>query len=441
MNRLSLALSVLACLALSPTDHPKAAEGGLDAQTRSGVVEAAAQALEENYFLPDIGKKMAQTLRENAAAHRYDGLATGNALGRQLTQDLYAIAHDRHIQVRYRDSRAPSPETGPDRFRQMMAWNNNGFREARRLEGNIGYLRVDSLVGTDIGADTANAAMGFLAGTGALIIDLRWNGGGTPEMVDLLCTYLFPAGERIHLNDFERAQEPRHIEFFTLPAVPGKRFTDKNVYILTSHFTFSAAEELAYDLKALKRATIVGEVTGGGANPGRTFPLPAEFSVFIPFGRAVNPITKTNWEGVGVQPDVAISADKALDLAHYLELKKVQARLPASGPERDEVSAKLRKLARQFPAMAAAPPQATMESPTTWKGYVSDQKCGRNVDAACNKKCLDEGVPPVLVVDGSGELLAVANPASLKPYPGAHVEITGKLSGGKLEVEKVSVLH
>jgi C-terminal processing protease CtpA/Prc len=131
--------------------------------------------------------------------------------------------------------------------------------------------------------------------------------------------------------------------------VPGKRFAGKDVYVLTSHVTFSGSEELAYDLKVLKRATIVGEVTGGGANPGDVFPLPNSFSIFVPTGRAVNPITKTNWEGVGVQPDVAVAADKALDMAHYLALKKLHPTESSSNRESKEINTKLHELGKEFP--------------------------------------------------------------------------------------------
>ena len=191
--------------------------------------------------------------------------------------------------------------------------------------------------------------MAFLANTDALIIDERDGHGGDPEMVDLLCTYLFPIGDRVHLNDFERREEPKHQEYYTFGWVPGKRYTGKDVYVLTSHTTFSGSEELAYDLKVLKRATTVGEVTGGGANPGEVFPLPQTFSIFVPTGRAVNPITKTNWEGVGVQPDVAVTADKALDMAHYLALKKLKPSQSPSDPKTQEIAAKLRELEKEFP--------------------------------------------------------------------------------------------
>jgi retinol-binding protein 3 len=335
----------------APSETPSPAIT-LDTQTRTSVIEAAAKALEDKYIFPDVGKQMADKIRQNNSSNEYNALTSGEDLSRRLTDDLYTIAHDRHIRVHYPD---PDVHAGPPsaedqaRFQRRAAWINFAFPEVQRLAGNIGYLRVDALLPPTIGGDTANAAMAFLANTDALIIDEREGHGGDPEMVDLLCTYLFPVGERVHLNDFEQREEPKHQEFYTFGWVPGKRFAGKDVYVLTSHNTFSGSEELAYDLKVLKRATIVGEVTGGGANPGDVFPLPDSFSIFVPTGKAVNPITKTNWEGVGIQPDVVVTADKALDLAHYLALKKLPSGQSGSDRKSQEINAKLREFEKEFP--------------------------------------------------------------------------------------------
>src|SRR3712207_5270924 len=162
--------------------------------------------------------------------------------------------------------------------------------------------------------------------TGALIFDITNNTGGDPEMVALLCSYLF-GPEPVHLNDIHwRSGDNFEVEeFWTHPEVADKRYgEDKPVYVLTSDRTFSGAEAFAYDLQALKRATIVGETTRGGANPARPFELAAEFTVSIPTGAAVNPITKTNWEGTGVKPDIAVPEEKALETAKNAALEKIQ---------------------------------------------------------------------------------------------------------------------
>jgi C-terminal processing protease CtpA/Prc len=165
---------------------------------------------------------------------------------------------------------------------------------------------------------TAAAAMNFLAGTRAIIFDLRANGGGDPAMVALLSSYLF--AEPTHLNDLWERKTGTTQQFWTLPYVPGRRMDGKPVYVLTSHRTFSGAEEFAYNLKNLKRATIVGEVTGGGAHPVSPHRIDDHFVIGVPFARAVNPISKTNWEGTGVEPDVKVAAADALDTAVKLAM-------------------------------------------------------------------------------------------------------------------------
>ena len=204
----------------------------LDQQTRTSVIDAAAKALEDKYVFPDVGKQMAAKIRENNAAKVYDFLTAGEDLSKRLTEDLYAVGHDRHIRVHYLDPDVhDGPPTAEDeaRFQKELAWRNFAIPEVKRLAGNIGYLKLDAVVPPTIGGDTANAAMAFLANTDALIIDEREGHGGDPEMVDLLCTYLFPSGERVHLNDFERREEPKHQEYYTFGWVPGKRYTGKDV--------------------------------------------------------------------------------------------------------------------------------------------------------------------------------------------------------------------
>ena len=169
----------------------------------------------------------------------------------------------------------------------------------------------------------SNRLFNFLGNTDAIIFDLRKNGGGDPAMVALICSYLF-GPEPVHLNDlhWREGKGERVEEFWTLKDVAGKRYTGKDVYVLTSNYTFSGAEEFTYNLKNLKRATIIGETTGGGANPGGGNRLSEHFGVFIPTGRAVSPVTKTNWEGTGVEPDVKVPADQALKTAQLIALRK-----------------------------------------------------------------------------------------------------------------------
>jgi C-terminal processing protease CtpA/Prc len=169
--------------------------------------------------------------------------------------------------------------------------------------------------------------MNFINGTDALIIDMRKNGGGNPAMVALVCSYLF-GPEPVHLNDLYWREGNRTDEFWTKKEVAGKRYLNKDVYVLTSKRTFSGAEEFTYNLKNLKRATIIGETTGGGAHPGGGFRINEHFGVFVPTGRAISPITKTNWEGTGVTPDISVPADQALLVARLMALKKTLSIVP-----------------------------------------------------------------------------------------------------------------
>jgi C-terminal processing protease CtpA/Prc len=164
--------------------------------------------------------------------------------------------------------------------------------------------------------------MNFLAHTNALIIDLRQCRGGNPGMVALISSYFFD-GEPLHLNSLYWREEDFTQQYWTLPYVPGKRYSDKPVYVLTSPATFSAGEEFAYNLQTRQRATLVGATTGGGAHPGSPYRLHPHFEVFIPVGRAINPVTNDNWEGKGVIPDITVAQEKALNVAHRLALETI----------------------------------------------------------------------------------------------------------------------
>jgi len=232
------------------------------------------------------------------------------ALGEALTRLLYEVTSDRHLRVR---PRRPRVEASAAERLERARRENYGFGRLEVLDGNLGYLEMRSFAPAVIGRATAEAALRFLGKTDALIVDLRRSEGGDPSMVQLLCSAFLGPG--VHLNSFrwragERVQEIRTLEDGVAP-----RRTDVPLFVLTGSRTFSAAEELAYDLQALGRARIVGQPTRGGANPGREFPLGEALSVFVPTGTAVNPVTGTNWEGTGVKPDLMVTEEAALDRA------------------------------------------------------------------------------------------------------------------------------
>jgi C-terminal processing protease CtpA/Prc len=206
-------------------------------------------------------------------------------------------------------------------FREEGLRTNFGFVKVEILDGNIGYVRFDGFFPAGDAGDTATAAMNFVAGTDALIFDLRANHGGDPTMVQLLLGYLFD--EPVRFNDFVLRDTTKTQQYWSNAWVPGKRYLDKPVYVLTSKETFSCAEEFTYDLQTQKRSVTVGEGTGGGAHPVAPHRLTEHLAVMVPFARALNPITHTDWEGKGVQPDVPVAADKALAKATVLAVQRI----------------------------------------------------------------------------------------------------------------------
>jgi C-terminal processing protease CtpA/Prc len=302
----------------------------IDAATRTQVIETLVKNLNDSYVFPDVAKQMGEAVRGRLQKGEYDQMTGAYAFAKALTEHLQAVSHDKHLRVRYSNEAIPAQssnrrEPSPEERQNMLRYYgtvNYGFEKIERMAGNIGYLDLRGFAVADMAGDTLAAAMNFVGNTEALIIDLRQNGGGDPAMVTLLCSYLF-GQEPVHINDLYWREGNRTEEFWTKKSVPGKRYEGKDVYVLTSNRTFSGGEEFAYDMKNLKRATLVGETTGGGANPGGPVRLTEHFDVFIPAGRAISPITKTNWEGTGVKPDVEVPKELALKTAYLMALNKL----------------------------------------------------------------------------------------------------------------------
>jgi retinol-binding protein 3 len=303
----------------------------IDAAARARVIDGAITQLNESYVFPETAKEMEEAVRARQKRGEYDSITDGDALAAKLTDNFQEVSHDKHLHVNYSAVKLPDrPEGGnptPEEvaeYRKQMERMNCGFEKVEHLSGNIGYVKFNMFADPDVCGPTAVAAMNFLSNVDAIIFDLRENGGGDPKMVALISTYLFE--KPTHLNDlWERKGDVTH-QYWTLPYVPGKRLEGKAVYVLTSKQTFSGAEEFTYNLKNLKRATIVGETTGGGAHPVGGHRIDDHFMIGVPFARAINPISKTNWEGTGVEPDVKVPAADALTTAEKLAEEKASAK-------------------------------------------------------------------------------------------------------------------
>ncbi len=303
----------------------------IDAKTQAAVIDSITAALSESYVFADKAARMDSLLRANLAAGAYRTVTDPAAFMERLQADVAKIYLDRHMQMAAMPPggmKIRTAEDSPctaDALREQVRRGNYGFRKAELLAGNVGYVKFNQFVNTDIAGSTAAAAMAFVANTDAVIIDLRDNGGGNASMIQFLAGYFFEKSK--HLIDWYHRRENETIQSWSDNWVPGKRILDQPVYILVSGFTGSAAEEFTYDLQNEKRATIVGETTGGAAHTVefRTYNVGAfTAGLKLPSGRAISPVTKTNWEVVGVKPDIAVPADQALAAAHLDALKKLE---------------------------------------------------------------------------------------------------------------------
>ncbi len=301
----------------------------LDAGRRRTVIERAVELMLTNYAFDDRAKQAAADVRERTRRGEYDSVATMARLAELLGRHLAAATSDRHVQVKLGTERVPDPlatvvETKEDlaRLRRDAEAESFGIGAARVLDGNVGYLELTRFFRAELAGDALAAAMQKLQSTDALIVDVRACRGGDPVMVVLAASWFFDGRPR-HWNDMLRRSDNTTTQMWTAAWLPGARYVDKPIYVLTAQRTFSAPESLAYELQQTRRATIVGEVTGGGAHPGAWFPIDDRFAIFIPLSRYVSGASGGDWEGVGVKPDVVCEASEALERAHQDALAKL----------------------------------------------------------------------------------------------------------------------
>jgi len=290
----------------------------VNAEQRKEVIERISKIIIDNYVFPGIAQQNANFIQQQLNSGAYEGLSDANNFAAKLSDDLQQVNHDKHMVVRVNKPQKKQKESSNPylEYLKQEKKENYGFKKIEILEGNIGYVDFRYFSGFDSAKETVDGVLQIVKNADAIIFDLRKNDGGSPEMVQYICSYFF--GKKTHLNSLYWRQGNRTQEFWTLDDLPGKRMPEVPLFILTSNYTFSGAEEFAYNFKTRKRATIVGEVTGGGANPGGPIKINKLFTINVPTGRAINPITLTNWEGTGVIPDITTSAENSLAKAHLL---------------------------------------------------------------------------------------------------------------------------
>lgn len=305
------------------------ARAGVDEATRKAVIAELGTKVSEFYVFPDQARRIVERLDARESSGAYRAARDLEGFAQMLTEDLRHPTRDKHLGVHHSAKPLPEAENRPEptpemdrKFADFLKSRNYGIRKVETLPGNIGYIDLRNFHSARFAKPALSAMMTLVADTDALIVDLRKNGGGDPHAVAWMQSYLFD--KRTHLNDMFWRASGRTDAFWTEENVPGKKFGGtKKIYVLTSKDTFSGAEEFSYNLQQLKRGLIVGETTGGGAHPGRTHRIHPHLSVFIPNGRAINPVSKTNWEGTGVVPDVQVKADDALRTAERLAVAEL----------------------------------------------------------------------------------------------------------------------
>ena len=297
------------------------------ADERLHVINGIAARLKDSYVLPEMAQRLVDTLETHQKQGDYNDITNGVFLAARLTADLQSVSLDRHLRIEFSASTLPPEEGGPSageeqQYRKELERSNCGFQRAEILPGNIGYVQISYFGAPDACASTAAATMKFVSHTDAVIFDIRQNHGGDPSMVALLASYLFD--RPTHLDDLYNRHENKTTQYWAKPEKVSDRMPSQPVYVLTSRFSYSGAEQFCYDLHNLGRATLIGEKTGGAAHPTRNRRLSDHFLIAMPEYRYINSITRTDWEGQGVTPDVPAAPWNALQLAQKLALAKVQ---------------------------------------------------------------------------------------------------------------------
>jgi len=297
----------------------------LSDEYKKETIEKLSLLIQDFYIYPDVAKKTSEHLYKQYEARHFDNCKDNETFATVLTESVQSVNKDKHMRIM---SNAPyiAPKNtleakSAHRMGQINNYRsiNHGFKELKMLEGNVAYLDLRMFAPMDRAKEMADAYMKLLSLSDAVIIDLTHNGGGDPLMVQYLCSYFFD--KKLHLNSLYYREGDRTEEFWTLEKVGGKKMVEIPLFIMIGEETFSGAEEFSYNMLTQKRATLIGQTSAGAANPGGTRGINEHLAVFIPTGRAINPITNTSWEGVGVQPEIQTKKEETLEQAHILAQK------------------------------------------------------------------------------------------------------------------------
>ena len=298
-------------------------EEQISSEKKMVVLDTISKLLIKNYIFPEMAQKMASMLRQKQTDLNYTKSASFIQFARMINQDLIDISSDKHILIRYiGNANNPLKPIQP-----APVDTSYGIRKVDILPGNIGYLKFNYFPpGSDEQARTKYGnVFTYFKSASAVIIDLIDNFGGNTQMEAYLCSYFFSGPPR-HLWDGYYRPGDTIYKFYTEKDIDGIRHPDIPVYVLTSSGTFSAGEAFAYDLQAQKRAKIIGEISGGGAHATAAFDIGNGFMIRIPVTKITNAVTHSDWEGVGVKPDIKCIQYEALDLAYITALKEVASK-------------------------------------------------------------------------------------------------------------------
>lgn len=318
--------AVAGVLASTPATAQSPAAAPLTAKVRTAVLDSVRAILRRTYVDADTGRQIAAYLAQRERAHAYDSLTDATRFAQDVRRDLQAINRDKHLTLMLQPPGmqrvAVADDNAMTQMAQMARRGNFGLRKVEILDGNVGYLEVTGFDDAPGAYAAIGDALRFLERTDAIIIDVRRNGGGSGEMSHMLFSHFLGQTPvpTIRVRDRSAGEDTT---LTSVAAVTGPRRTTVPLYVLTSGFSASAAEEFAFVLKNQKRATIVGARTAGAGHMNQIIDVGHGFAFSVSYTRVSDPVTGKEWEQVGVAPDIETPAPDALEAARQHALQRM----------------------------------------------------------------------------------------------------------------------